>query len=61
MKPVNSEINKTSKNSPAKKQDHPLKWEKPSLTLLGLLRNIVQGGGKSGTSADGDGFKKGVG
>ena len=61
MKSINSEIYTTSKNSPAKKQDNQTKWEKPSLTLLGLLRNIVQGGGKSGTAADGDGFKKGVG
>jgi len=61
MKPINSEIHTTSKNSPAKKQDNLIKWEKPSLTLLGLLRNIVQGGGKSGTAADGEGFKKGVG
>ena len=54
-------MNKPSNNSPGKKQPPSSKWEKPSLTLLGLLRNIVQGGGKSGTAADGEGFKKGVG
>lgn len=27
-------------------------WQKPLLTMVGKLRDIVQGGGKTGTSTD---------
>jgi hypothetical protein len=31
-----------------------LQWQSPSLTLLGNVAELVQGGGKSGVNADAD-------
>jgi len=30
------------------------KWQRPALTFLGKVKDIVQGGGKSGWTADSD-------
>ena len=44
-------MGKTERNHKKKKR---LKWQPPELKPLGSLKDVVQGGGKTGPTADGD-------